>query len=65
MVQLRNRADAGPELEQELIEFCRSRLAKLKCPASIDFVEELPRTPTGKLLKRLLKDKHGKEKASQ
>jgi long-chain acyl-CoA synthetase len=65
VVQLRNPADAGPELEQELIEYCRSRLAKLKCPASIDFVEELPRTPTGKLLKRLLKDKHWKEKASQ
>lgn len=60
VVQLRNRAEPGPELEQELIEFCRSQLAKFKCPASIDFVDELPRTPTGKLVKRLLKDKYWK-----
>ena len=60
VVQLRNREEAGPELEQELIEFCRSQLAKFKCPASIDFADELPRTPTGKLLKRLLKDKYWK-----
>jgi long-chain acyl-CoA synthetase len=60
VVQLRNPAEASPELEQELIEFCRSQLAKLKCPSSIDFADELPRTPTGKLLKRLLKDKYWK-----
>jgi len=60
VVQLRNPAEASPELEQELIEFCRQQLAKLKCPASIDFVAELPRTPTGKLIKRLLKDKYWK-----
>ena len=58
VVQLRNPAEAGPELEQELIAFCRQHLAKIKCPASIDFTRELPRTPTGKLLKRLLKDKY-------
>ena len=63
VVQLRNPAMASPELEQELIEFCRRQLAKYKCPASIDFVEELPRTPTGKLLKRLLKEKYWKEQA--
>ncbi len=60
VVQLRNPAEASPELEQELIEFCRQQLAKLKCPASIDFLAELPRTPTGKLIKRLLKDKYWK-----
>jgi len=60
VVQLRNPEEAGPELEQELIEFCRDRLAKLKCPKSIDFIDDLPRTPTGKLLKRLLKDKYSK-----
>ena len=32
--------------------------AKVKCPRSIDFRDELPRTPTGKLLKRLLKDEY-------
>jgi len=60
VVRLGNPTEASPELEQELIEFCRSQLAKFKCPASIDFVDELPRTPTGKLIKRLLKDKYWK-----
>ena len=47
---------AGPELERELIAFCRAQLADLKCPRSIDFSAELPRHPTGKLYKRLLRD---------
>ncbi|MBU2552674.1 MAG: acyl-CoA synthetase [Proteobacteria bacterium] len=58
VVQLRNPAEASPELAKELIGYCRGRLAKIKCPVSVDFVEELPRTPTGKLLKRLLKDRY-------
>jgi long-chain acyl-CoA synthetase len=41
---------------EELIAFCRQHLAHIKCPRSIDFVEELPRLPTGKLYKRLLRD---------
>jgi long-chain acyl-CoA synthetase len=45
-------------LEQELIAFCREHLASNKCPRSIDFREELPRHPTGKLYKRLLKDEY-------
>jgi len=51
-------ADAGPELAQELMEFCQRQLAKYKCPRSIDFEAELPRHPTGKLYKRLLKDRY-------
>jgi acyl-CoA synthetase (AMP-forming)/AMP-acid ligase II len=51
-------ADAGPELERELIAFCRDALADVKCPRSVDFEEELPRHPTGKLYKRLLKDRY-------
>jgi long-chain acyl-CoA synthetase len=50
--------DVGPELEQELLEYCRTRLAKIKCPRSIDFEAELPRHPTGKLYKRLLRDRY-------
>jgi len=46
----------GPELEQELIAFCRAHLAHPKCPRSIDFTDRMPRLPTGKLYKRLLKD---------
>jgi acyl-CoA synthetase (AMP-forming)/AMP-acid ligase II len=51
-------ADAGPELERELIAYCRERLADVKCPRSVDFRAELPRHPTGKLYKRLLKDEY-------
>ncbi|MFJ9241336.1 long-chain fatty acid--CoA ligase [Streptomyces sp. NPDC101776] len=45
--------DAGAE---ELREFCRARLAKFKVPARFDIVDELPRTPSGKVLKRTLRD---------
>jgi long-chain acyl-CoA synthetase len=50
--------EPGPALEQELIAFCRSQLAHIKCPRSIDFEQELPRLPTGKLYKRLLRDRY-------
>ena len=57
---------AGPELAEELIAFCRANLAHLKCPRSVDFEAELPRHPTGKLYKRLLRDRywegHGKSR---
>ena len=45
---------------KELIAFCRSQLADVKCPRSVDFRDELPRHPTGKLYKRLLKDEYWK-----
>jgi long-chain acyl-CoA synthetase len=44
------------DLEAALIAFCRSRLAGYKCPRAIDFRAQLPRTDTGKLLKRLLRE---------
>jgi len=47
-----------PELAAELIAFCREHLAHLKCPKSIDFSDALPRLPTGKLYKRLLRDQY-------
>ena len=47
-------------LSQELIVFCRSQLADIKCPRTIDFRTDLPRHPTGKLYKRLLKDEYWK-----
>ncbi|MEV5414329.1 AMP-binding protein [Thermopolyspora sp. NPDC052614] len=58
VVEPMSMADAGPELEAELIDYCRSRLAHYKCPRSVDFRERLPRHPTGKLYKRLLKDEY-------
>jgi len=48
----------GPELERELIAFCREHLAHFKSPRTVDFVTELPRLPTGKLYKRLLRDRY-------
>ena len=50
--------EPGPALERELIAFCREHLAHFKCPRSVDFVTELPRLPTGKLYKRLLRDRY-------
>jgi long-chain acyl-CoA synthetase len=50
--------EAGPELERELIAYCREHLADIKCPRTVDFREELPRHPTGKLYKRLLRDEY-------
>jgi acyl-CoA synthetase (AMP-forming)/AMP-acid ligase II len=51
-------SDAGPALEAELIAYCREHLADVKCPRTVDFRRELPRHPTGKLYKRLLKDEY-------
>jgi long-chain acyl-CoA synthetase len=48
--------DGGPDLERELIAFCNGHLARFKCPRSVDFVEQLPRLPTGKLYKHLLRE---------
>ena len=58
VVQPLDMDDAGPELAAELISYCRDRLADVKCPRSVDFRPELPRHPTGKLYKRLLKDEY-------
>jgi long-chain acyl-CoA synthetase len=48
----------GPELERELLAYCREHLAGYKVPRSVDFTDELPRLPTGKLYKRLLRDQY-------
>jgi long-chain acyl-CoA synthetase len=56
VVQPADMARAGAELERDLMDFCRSRLAGFKCPRSVDFLAELPRSRTGKLYKRELQD---------
>jgi acyl-CoA synthetase (AMP-forming)/AMP-acid ligase II len=56
VVQPAEGIEGTPELAAELIAYCRDRLAHFKCPRSVDFRAELPRHPTGKLYKRLLKD---------
>jgi long-chain acyl-CoA synthetase len=58
VVQPNDMAKAGEQLEAELILFCRNHLSPIKCPRSIEFQAELPRTPTGKLMKRLLRDRY-------
>ena len=49
------RAAGADPSEQELIDYCRERLAKFKCPTSVDWVEVLPRNPSGKILKKDLR----------
>jgi len=55
VVQLADGVTWTPELERELIDSCRAQLAHFKCPARVDAVDQLPRTPTGKLLKHVLR----------
>ncbi len=50
--------DAGPELAQRLIDYCRERLAHFKCPRDVYFDDDLPRLPTGKLAKRMLRERY-------
>ncbi len=50
--------DAGDELGQEIIDFVRARIAHYKAPRAVDFVDELPRTETGKLVKREIRDRY-------
>ncbi len=46
----------SPELADEILDFCATRLAKFKTPRSIDFTDAMPRDPNGKLYKRKLRD---------
>lgn len=45
--------------ENDLLEFCRSRLSHYKCPRSLEFLESMPKTGSGKVLKRELREKYG------
>jgi long-chain acyl-CoA synthetase len=56
VIQPLNWADAGDELREELMAFCRANISHVKAPRVLDFMEELPRHPTGKLYKRLIRD---------
>lgn len=49
---------ADEALKEELLAYCRSQLAKIKCPKTVDFDSALPRHPTGKLYKRLVRDRY-------
>ena len=58
VVQVIDGIAADDALIEELMTFCGAHLSRQKCPRSIDFHPELPRLPTGKLYKRLLKDQY-------
>lgn len=56
VVQLVEGREPDEALSRELLSFCRKRLSPIKCPKTVDFRKEFPRSPTGKLLKRQLRD---------
>lgn len=58
VVQLLDPSLANPALAAELIVYCRKNMADYKCPRSVDFMDELPRHPTGKLYKKVLRDRY-------
>ncbi|WP_099039119.1 acyl-CoA synthetase [Mycobacterium neglectum] len=57
--------EAGPALEAELIDYCRTNLATYKCPRTIEFDPELPRDPNGKLYKRRIRDRYWQGRTSR
>jgi long-chain acyl-CoA synthetase len=65
VVQPMNWADAGPALAEELIAYAKANLSAIKCPRTVDFDKELPRHPTGKLYKRLIRDRYWGNKTSK
>lgn len=55
-------SQAGEALRQEFTAYRRANLSHVKAPRRVDFLAELPRHPTGKLYKRLIRDAYwGKE----
>jgi long-chain acyl-CoA synthetase len=55
------RAPEGELSEHDLIEFGRERLAHFKCPSSVDWADELPRNPSGKILKTELREPYWRD----
>ncbi len=43
--------------EQEVLDHCNGKLARFKLPKRVEFVDEIPRNPSGKILKRVLRDR--------
>ena len=65
VLELANDATPGQALVEDILAFCKERLASFKIPRSIDFTPELPRDPNGKLYKRKLRDPYweGRDRA--
>jgi long-chain acyl-CoA synthetase len=58
VIQTRPGVDEDETLSQELLAYLGEHLSRQKIPRSIDYIDEMPRLPTGKLYKRLLRDKY-------
>jgi long-chain acyl-CoA synthetase len=58
VIELRAGAEQRRDLADELVDFCRDRLAHYKCPRRVEFVDQLPRQDNGKIYKRLLRDRY-------
>jgi long-chain acyl-CoA synthetase len=65
VVELAPDAVAGPELAAELMDWCQGRLAKFKCPRTVDFVDALPRLDNGKLYKQRVRERYWKDSVSK
>jgi long-chain acyl-CoA synthetase len=64
LVELRPGHSADSDTEAALIAYCREHLARFKCPASVDFTDELPRLATGKVQKKLLREQYANRAAT-
>jgi long-chain acyl-CoA synthetase len=65
VVQVAAGVEPNDALAEELLAYARTHVAHYKCPKSLDFMDELPRLPTGKLYKRLIKDAYWGKKGSR
>ncbi|WP_234684962.1 AMP-binding enzyme [Bradyrhizobium monzae] len=64
IVQLLPDTEGSENLAEEIIAFVKNRVAGYKAPRSIDFVPEVPRSQTGKLMKQELRNRYWSEKAA-
>ncbi|HEU4361797.1 MAG TPA: acyl-CoA synthetase [Mycobacterium sp.] len=65
VVQPADDVTPGPDVEAELIAYCRTHLAAYKCPRTVEFDPELPRDPNGKLYKRRIRDRYWQGRTSK
>ena len=65
VVQPVGSVEPGAVLEAELIAYCRAHLAGYKCPRTVDFDEQLPRDPNGKLYKRRIRERYWTQRTSR
>ena len=65
MIQTVPEATGGESLTVELLAYLAEHLSRQKIPRSIDYIDEMPRLPTGKLYKRLLRDRYWGEGQSR